>query len=270
MLVKPFLRQNLSSRTTLTPRSHHLRLLHAISSLPHTHCFSVRLLPLFPLIPRLHLSPPPPSPPSITSPSLSTTTTTPSTTTSTTPSPPQPPPPAAAAANLASLLSRAQFYKPCATVIAGRLTLYQKANYYYTTLFNDMSHAKSLTTEGTMANISTAPPSPPNAPSKGGETIEDLFKRLPPHGPPDCVTRAWKDETIDELLSRIPTSEGFYKLFCKLIHKSKSEGLGTDQQEMIRGKACTSRDKACCLLAIEINLGEVTLDHTVANSVVKR
>jgi len=28
-------------------------------------------------------------------------------------------------------------------------------------------------------------PSTPNTPAQGGETIEDMFKRLPPHGKPD-------------------------------------------------------------------------------------
>ena len=91
-----------------------------------------------------------------------------------------------------------------------------------------MSHAKLPTLEGTISGGTSAPhlstprpestvqwpdwamsePSTPNAPAKGGETIEDMFKRLPPHGNPDCVTHLQKDETIDEAISRITTSEG--------------------------------------------------------------
>ena len=47
----------------------------------------------------------------------------------------------------------------------------------------------------------------PNVPEKGGETIEDLFKQLPPYGKPDCATHLQKDETIDEAISRITTLE---------------------------------------------------------------
>jgi hypothetical protein len=50
-------------------------------------------------------------------------------------------------------------------------------------------------------------PSTPNAPEKGGETIEDMFKQLPPHGKKNCVTHLQKNETIDEAISRIATSE---------------------------------------------------------------
>ena len=89
-----------------------------------------------------------------------------------------------------------------------------------------------------------------------GETFEDLIKRLPPHGPLDCVTQTRKDKTINEPISRLPMSEGLYKLFCKLMQKSKNKGLGADQQAMIKKKACTAVEKAFCLLSIELNLGE--------------
>ena len=55
-----------------------------------------------------------------------------------------------------------------------------------------------------------------NAPEKRGETIEDLFKRLPPHGKPDCVTHLQKDETIDEAINRITMSEGCYWMYSML------------------------------------------------------
>jgi hypothetical protein len=39
-----------------------------------------------------------------------------------------------------------------------------------------------------------------NKPEKGGETIEDMFKRLPPHGKPNCVTHLLTNENIDEAM----------------------------------------------------------------------
>ena len=39
---------------------------------------------------------------------------------------------------------------------------------------------------------------------------------------------------------------------------------------MIKKKACTAVDKAFCLLAIELNLGEGDLEHIVANSAAER
>ena len=48
----------------------------------------------------------------------------------------------------------------------------------------------------------------PNAPEKGGETIEEMFKQLPPHVNPNCVLHLLTNETIDEAISRIATSKG--------------------------------------------------------------
>ena len=54
------------------------------------------------------------------------------------------------------------------------------------------------------------------------------------------------------------------------MQKSKSEGLGTDQQVIIKGKACTAVNKAMRLLASELKLGEGTLEHRTAHLVAKR
>ena len=103
-----------------------------------------------------------------------------------------------------------------------------------------MSQEKSPTLEGTISCGTAAPhfstPRPestvqwsdramlelstPNAPEKGGETIDDMFKRLLPHGKPNCVTHLRKDETIDEAISRIATSEGMYKMYWMLSQKA--------------------------------------------------
>ena len=114
-----------------------------------------------------------------------------------------------------------------------------------------MSHAKSPTLEGILASGTTASHLPM---SQKGETIENWIKQLPPHGKQDCVTQAWKYETIDKLISRIPTSEGLYKLFWMLTQKAKNVDLGLGHRAMINKKAHTAVDKAIHLLAIELNL----------------
>jgi hypothetical protein len=113
----------------------------------------------------------------------------------------------------------------------------------------------------------TTAPSPPNAPAKKGETIEDLIERLPPHGKQDCVTHTRKDETIEKAISRIPTSEGLYKLFCMLTQKDMNVDLDTGHQEMINRKAHAAVDKAMHLLATKLNQRKYFLEHTVANSI---
>ena len=153
-----------------------------------------------------------------------------------------------------------------------------------------MSQAKSPTREGTISGSTAAPhlstprpestvqwpdwamlePSTPNAPAKGGETIEDMFKRLPPHGKPDCATHLWKHETIDEAISRIATSEGLYKLYWILSQKAQNADRGTDHKEMLTKKARAAVNKAMHLLAIELNLEKGTLEHTIANAVAER
>jgi hypothetical protein len=157
-----------------------------------------------------------------------------------------------------------------------------------------MSHAKFPTQEGTISSCTAAPhlpmprpestptahlatevadmeaPSTPNVPARRGETIEDMIKRLPPHGKQDCVTHARKDKTIDKLVKRIPTSKGLYKLFWMLTQKAKNAELGTGHQAMINKKACTAVDKAMHLLAMELNLVKHMLEHVVSHSVAKR
>ena len=49
--------------------------------------------------------------------------------------------------------------------------------------------------------------STPNVTEKGGETIEDIFEQLLPHGKPDCTTQFQEKETIDQAISRTTTSE---------------------------------------------------------------
>ena len=97
-------------------------------------------------------------------------------------------------------------------------------------------------------------PSTPNAPEKGGEPIEDMFKGLPPHGEPNCVTHLWKDETIDEAISRIAKLEGIYKMYWMLAQKAQNANQGTNHKETLTKKAQTAVDKAMHLLAMELNL----------------
>ena len=105
---------------------------------------------------------------------------------------------------------------------------------------------------------------------KGGGPIEDMFKQLLPHGKPDCVTHLQKDETIDEAINRIATSEGMYKMYWMLSQKAQNANQGTDHKETLIKKAQTAVDKAMNLLAMELNLEKSSLDFTVANAVVKQ
>jgi len=120
-----------------------------------------------------------------------------------------------------------------------------------------MSHKKSPTQEGTFSSGTAAPhlpmprpeltlqlpdwsmwtPPTPNAPAKGGETIEDMFKQLPPHGKQDCATHLQKHETIDEDIIRIATLEGLYKVYWMLSQKAQNANRGTDHKEMLTKKA---------------------------------
>ena len=71
---------------------------------------------------------------------------------------------------------------------------------------------------------------------KRGETIEDMFKRLPPHGKPNCVMHLLTNETIDEAISRIATSEGMYKMYWMLSQKAQNADQGTDHKEKLTKK----------------------------------
>ena len=58
-------------------------------------------------------------------------------------------------------------------------------------------------TDRAMLELST-----PNMLEKGGETIEDFFKRLIPHGKPHCIMHLLINETINEAISKIEILEG--------------------------------------------------------------
>ena len=76
----------------------------------------------------------------------------------------------------------------------------------------------------------------PNAPEKGGETIEDMFKRLPTHGKPNCVTHLLTNETIDEAINRIATLEGMYKIYWMLSQKAQNADQETDHKKTLTKK----------------------------------
>ena len=114
------------------------------------------------------------------------------------------------------------------------------------------------------AGMPTQPPAPPNryqaplspdAPARV-ETIDKLIEQLTPHGLQNCITHAQNNETIDEIINKVTTSDGLYRLFWLLAQKAKHKELGTDQQTMIKKKAHTAVDNAMHLLAIEKNLGK--------------
>ena len=85
-------------------------------------------------------------------------------------------------------------------------------------------------------NRTTLQPFTPNMPEKGGETIEELFKLLPPYGKLNCATNLQKDETIDEANSRITTSEGMYMMYCLLVQKAQNADQGTTHQKTLSQK----------------------------------
>jgi hypothetical protein len=105
---------------------------------------------------------------------------------------------------------------------------------------------------------------------KEGKTIEELFKLLPPYGKPGCVTNLQKDETIDEAISRISTSDEMYKMYYLLAQKAKIADQGTSHQEMLSQKGRAAVDKALILLAEEHNIERGSLEHTIANTVAQR
>ena len=55
-----------------------------------------------------------------------------------------------------------------------------------------------------------------------------------------------------------------------LHQKAKSLELDKNQRKIIREKACSARDRAVHLLAIELSIEPNTIKHTVANSIAKR
>jgi hypothetical protein len=76
----------------------------------------------------------------------------------------------------------------------------------------------------------------PIAPEKEGETIEDIYKQLPPRGKPDCVTHLSNNETIDEANSRITTSEEINKMYWMLAQKAHNVDQGTDHKKTLSKK----------------------------------
>jgi hypothetical protein len=113
---------------------------------------------------------------------------------------------------------------------------------------------------------------------KGGETIEDIFKRLLPHGKPESTTHLQEKETIDKAIDRIATSEELYKMYWILTEKSKGVNqetyyarlLAKDHAKILASKAQTALNRALCLLALESNLEEGSLEYSIANSCAKR
>ena len=79
-------------------------------------------------------------------------------------------------------------------------------------------------------------PATPTVPEKGGETIEEIYKRLPPCSKPDCVMHLATNETIDEAISRITTSEGMHKMYWMLVQKAQNANQGTYHKKTLSQK----------------------------------
>ena len=97
-----------------------------------------------------------------------------------------------------------------------------------------------------------------------------MFKRLPPHGKLNCVMHLLTNETIDEAISRIATSEGMYKMYWILSQKSQNADQGKGHKETLAKKVRAAVDKAMHLLAMELNLKKGSMDLMVANTIVER
>ena len=69
------------------------------------------------------------------------------------------------------------------------------------------------------------------------KAIDKLIMRLPPHSRKDCITNTQDDETIDEHINRIPTSEGLYMMHWILAQKAKSQVLDENQRTLRRGQS---------------------------------
>ena len=95
--------------------------------------------------------------------------------------------------------------------------------------------------------------------------MDKLIMRLPPHVRQGCITNTRDNETIEEHIKRIPTSEGLYKMSWILAQKAESLELDKYQREITRAKARSARDRAMRLLAIELSIRPDTIEHVVAN-----
>ena len=99
---------------------------------------------------------------------------------------------------------------------------------------------------------------------------DKLIMQLPPHSGKDCTTNLQDNETIDDLIKRIPTSEGLYKLSWILTRKGDSLELDTNERKITKAKARSARDRAMHLLAIEQSVEIHTKEHTIAHKRAER
>ena len=118
-------------------------------------------------------------------------------------------------------------------------------------------------TRNTMVNVASLTQTSHH---KRRETINKLIMLLPPHGRQGCITYTRENETIDELIKRIPTSEGLYKMHGILSKKADSLELYKNERKLTRAKGCSALDRAMHLLAIEQNIVPNTRDHNFAHS----
>ena len=102
------------------------------------------------------------------------------------------------------------------------------------------------------------------------KAIDKLIMRLPPHSEKGCITNTQDDETIDEHINRIPTSEGLYMMHWILTQKAKSQELDENQRKIASAKARSAVDRAMELLNIELSIEPNTKEHTIANSLAER
>ena len=64
------------------------------------------------------------------------------------------------------------------------------------------------------------------------------------------------DQTIDEIISRISTSKGLYKMHWLLTEEAKSKELNDDERKLIKLKGESAKTKGMNLLAKEKNVSQ--------------
>ena len=128
----------------------------------------------------------------------------------------------------------------------------------------ESSGGKEPLTCNTVVNVASLTPTSHH---KRRETITKLIMRLPPHGRRGCITFPQEGETIDELINRIPTSEGLYKMHWLLSRKANSTELFEYERELIMAKANSALDRAKNVLTIEqsIEPKDLSFAHSLSS-----
>ena len=129
----------------------------------------------------------------------------------------------------------------------------------------DSSGGKEYRTHNTVVNVASLTPT---SHPKMSNIIDKLIMQLPPHSRQGCITNARDDQSIDEIISRISTSKGLYKMHWLLTEEVKSKELNDNERKLIESKGRSAINKGMNLLAREKNISreskELYYFHTTA------